>query len=199
MDWMKPDKFEISAWERPVAITAPYRPDFADDEALKQAYGVELGKGLDAFNAAMELLKELPKALWASLHWVNDPIVCAAKDTYVKTLKKLEKPLTKEELLAKVLSFTDEKINGVHLVEAKVRLQAFQLYSEISGYTGRVNIDASTNINSNNTTNNLMKITLVKGEDRPEPKVIEASNTKSKIQNDELPSIALKLVGGTSR
>lgn len=206
MEWMKPDTFSIDPWKAPSQPIAPYKPDFADDEELKQAFGIALAKAPDAFKAGMEVFnQELPKALWASLNWVNDPIVIASKDTYLLTLKKLQKPLTKEELLAKLLELADERVvnkEGIEipLVEAKVRVDALKLYSEISGYSGRVAIDASTN-NFNTTNNdNSMKITLVRADNKDAPKVIDNSpNTKSKIQNNELPQIALKLVGGTSR
>lgn len=206
-NWMKPDTFEVvvDPWAMPRTVTAPYRPDFADDEGLKQRFGIELGKGLSAFDAGMEVFnQELPKALWSGTNWINDPIVQASKDVYVKALKKAEKPLDKEELLAKVLAFAEDKHidqRGQPLVEAKVRLDAFKLYSEISGFTGRVSVDASTNINNNttNTVNNEMKIVLVKGTNQSaEPKLIDNSNNESKILND-VPALALKLVGGSSR
>lgn len=200
--WLSPDTFETDPWKMPAKPSMPSpRPDFADDENLKQAFGIALGRGLAAFDAGMELFEQvLPKALWASMNWINDPIVQASKDAYVKSLKKAEKPLDKEELLSKILSFADEKINGVPLVEAKVRLDALKLYSEISGFTGRVNIDASTNINNiKNETNNTMKIVLVRGAEDTPAKTIEASNIQSRIENNAAPQIALKLVGGAPR
>lgn len=205
--WLNPDTFEIDPWKMPAKPSMPSpRPDFADDENLKQAFGIALGRGLAAFDAGMELFEQvLPKALWASMNWINDPIVQASKDAYVKSLKKAEKPLDKEELLSKILSFADEKVMtkegiAVPLVEAKVRLDALKLYSEISGFTGRVNIDASTNINNiKNETNNTMKIVLVRGAEAAPTKTIEASNIQSRIENNAAPPIALKLVGGTPR
>jgi hypothetical protein len=202
MDWLKPDTFSVNPWSTPRAPTEPYKPDFADDEGLKQEYGIALAKGLKPFDAGMELFnQELPKALWASIHWASDPVVIAAKDIYLQTLKKAQKPLDKEGLLAKLLELVDEKIvsNGheVPLVEAKVRVDALKLYSEISGFTGRVNIDASTNFNNN--TNNIMTIKLVRAEESASKLIEQAPNTKSKIQNEDIPSIPLKLVGGTSR
>ena len=191
-----PDNFAVSPWAKQAQQTAPYRPDFADDEKLKQAFGIALAKGKSAFDAGMELFKEeMPKALWASLNWVNDPTVIASKDIYQQTLKNLQKPLDKDQLLAKILSFADERINGVPLVEAKDRLKALELYAKVSGYIDKIDINASTNINS--TTNNLMKIVLVKPEKQDQ--IEQSSNIKSRIQNEEIPSIPLKLVGGTSR
>lgn len=168
------------------------RPDFADNEELKKSYGIAIGQGLDAFNAGMQVFNDLPKALWASLNWAKDPAVIAAKDIYLKALKKAAKPLDKEELLEEVLQTS--KI----CAEDKDRIAALKLYSEICGYTGpRLNIDASTTNNAN-TTNNTMQIVLVKGsEERVKTidNIPEDTNSKSKISNNGLPN--LKLVGGS--
>lgn len=200
-DWMKPDTFSVmpvSPWAR-VAAEQPVhspKPDFADDESLKQRFGIELAKGKSAFDAGLELFgNETSKALWASLNWVADPIVQASKDSYQQTTISLQKPLDKDDLLAKILSFADERLNGVPLVEAKDRLKALELYAKVSGYIDKIDINASTNINS--TTNNLMKIVLVKPEKQDQ--IEQSLNSKSRIQNEEIPSIPLKLVGGTSR
>jgi hypothetical protein len=193
---------DTTPWSRakPAQAPAPSRPDFADDPDLKIAYGIELAKEPDAFRAALILFKDVvTSSLWASTHWIKDPAVIASRDIYANTLKNNTKPLDKIELLSKVLAFADEKdINGHHLVEAKERLNALKLYSEIQGFTGKVDINASTNTINN--TNNLMKITLVKPEVRDAPiKTIEASNIKSEMSNEDLPLIELKLVGGGSR
>lgn len=184
-------------WKIPVEPLEPPKPDFADDEELKRAYGIELAKGSDGFKAGMEIFNlEMPKALWAASHWLTDPIVIAAKDAYSQTFRKLQKPLDKEELLSKILAFHDEKdLYGRPLVEAKERLNALRLYSEVIGFTGKINIDASTNTTTNNT-NNTTKIVLVKPE---APKTIEqVPNDKSRIINDHTASIPLKLVGGVN-
>lgn len=195
-EWMIPDTFVVSPWARAAATQPPSKPDFADDEKLKQRFGIALAKGATAFDAGLELFEnETSKALWASLNWVADPIVQASKDSYQQTAASLQKPLDKDALLAKILTFADERINGVPLVEAKDRLKALELYAKVSGYIDKVDINASTNINS--TTNNLMKIVLVKPE--KQDKIDQSSNIKSRIQNEEIPSIPLKLVGGTSR
>src|SRR5882762_1124065 len=182
-------------WGQPIVSAPPWKPDFADDESIKQAFGVLLASHKDGFKAGMELFKEeLPKALWASIHWKNDPIVLGSRDAYLKTLKKLDKPLDKNELLYEVLA------SARNAIEDKDRVQFFKLYSEIAGFTGKVAIDASQTFNTNN---NLMTIKLVKPENnksmsgspildnRPESKIVN--------ENAELSSIKLKLVGGTTR
>jgi hypothetical protein len=187
--WGYPDAFEVSPWQAPAKPVEPLRPDFADDEALKTAFGIALGQGLDSFNAGASLFKtgEVAKALWVSVNWIKDPIVIGSRDSYLRTLKKQEKPLDKEELLAEVLSSARDAI------EDKDRVAFFKLYSEIAGFTGpKVNVDASTNFN----TNNFATIKLVKGEDA-KPSI--APNIQSKIQNEEIPLPKLKLVSGVSR
>jgi hypothetical protein len=186
----------VSAWGHPIVSAPPWKPDFADDESIKQAFGVLLASHKDGFKAGMELFKEeLPKALWASIHWKNDPIVLGSRDAYLKTLKKLDKPLDKNELLYEVLA------SARNAIEDKDRVQFFKLYSEIAGFTGKVAIDASTNFNTNN---NLMTIKLVKPENRAAgmgSEILDNRSIESKIVNEnaELSSIKLKLVGGTTR
>jgi hypothetical protein len=204
MEWPNPTVFDarnVAPWVTPTPVEKPVanawtskesqplpRPDFADDEELKKAFGIELGRGQDAFNAGMAIFDQaMPKALWASVHWAKDPIVIASRDAYVITLKKAAKPLDKEELLAEVLEGARSS------AEDRDRIQFLKLYSDIAGFTGKIAIDASTN---NNTTNNtLTKIVLVKGSQEPLTIQNKAPdmNNQSKIQN-ALPT--LKLVGG---
>ena len=139
------------------------------------------------------------KALWVASNWLNDPIVIASRDAYTQTLQEQQKPLDKQTLLAKILAFHDEKdINGKPLVDAKERLNALRLYSEVSGFTGKIDINASTNNTVNNNVNKFTKIVLVSPEKEPET-IEQASNIKSKMQNENIPSIPLKLVGGVNR
>jgi hypothetical protein len=198
MDWNF-DAKQHAPWAIKPEPAPVWRPDFADDDELKAVYGIEWARQPDAFKAGLTVFNDAVNfSLWASQHWTKDPIVVASRDAYAITMKKAEKPLTKEELLSKVLAFSDEKdTQGRPLVEAKERLNALKLYSEIQGFTGKIDINASTNTINN--TNNTMKILLVKPESKEEPKVIKASNAKSEMSNEEPPIIALKLVGGGSR
>jgi hypothetical protein len=167
-----------------------YRPDFADNEELKKAFGIALGQGLDVFNAGMNVFEQaVPKALWVSINWKNDPIVIAARDAYLKELKKAQKPLDREELLEEVLE--SAKIAP----DFKDKATLFKLYSEIAGYIGIKAPELP--VNQTNNTNNYTKIILVGGSQREttSPEIIN-SNTKSEIPN-KIPQ--LKLVGGTTR
>lgn len=194
MEWPKPTVFDarnVSAWDQPRVTLPNPKPDFADNEELKKAYGIALGRGLDSFNAAMEIFDQvLPSSLWASLNWIKDPVVVATRDAYLLTLKKAQKPLDKQELLAEVLE------GARNSLEDKDRVAFLKLYSDIAGYTGKIAIDAST-INNTNTQNNTTQIVLVKGTDERQTKTISPDhNIKSKISNTALP--ALKLVGGSA-
>ena len=172
-------------------------PEYQTDESLKKLYGIELAKTANPFEAAKNVIDDGDKAVWISFNWLSDPIVIASRDAYLKTLEESKPPLDREQLAAKVLALAEgEKvaINGVlrSTVEAKDRIAAFKLYSDILGYTGKVEIDNSTTNNS--ITNNELKIVLVKA-DQPKPTVINAPNVKSEILNDKIPSpISLKLV-----
>lgn len=175
-------------WQQRSSYQEPPRPDFADDEELRKSFGIALGKGLEAFPAGLELFpKETSKALWASVHWLNDPIAVAARDAYKKTLKSFEKPLDRDELLQEVL------VSARMALEDKDRCSLFKLYAEIAGFTGKVDP-----VNVNNNTNNTMKITFVSGTPKEATKTIDASynsSDKSKILNED--TVKLKLVGGT--
>ena len=208
----KADVFAPSGgWGRQEAVVSPWAtgaiqkaPEpvlqaYQTDEALKKNYGIELAKSNNPFEAACKLFPdeaETSKALWVSFHWLNDPIVVASRDVYLKTIAETAKPLDREQLAAKVLALSEEKIllNGVMrpTIEAKDRIAALKLYSDILGYTGKVEINNSV---TNNTLNE-MTIKLVKP-DPVKPSVIIDNpnpNPKSEIVN-ELPSpISLKLV-----
>src|SRR6185436_19933896 len=143
-----------------VAAQVPV-PAYQSDENLKKLYGVELAKSTNPFEAAKNTVGENDKAVWVSFHWLSDPIVNASKDAYLKTLALAQPPLDREQLAAKLLALADEKILTSHgalvpIIEAKDRIAALKLYSEVLGYTGKVEIDNS----SGKTTINQMTIKL---------------------------------------
>lgn len=181
----------VSPWAQPPAAQ-PYQTD----EKLKQAFGIELAKAVNSFEAGCKVFGEdTNKALWVSANWLSDPVVVASRDIYLKNLELAQAPLDREQLAAKVLKLAEgEHIerNGVKLptIEAKDRIAAFKLYSDILGYTGKVEIDQSTN---NNVTNNEMIIKLVKAENKPSKVIENTPNVKSEMLNDISP-ISLKLV-----
>jgi len=173
-----------SLWDVQAPQAIP-RPDFADDEELKKAYGIAMGEGLAPFNAALRVFKDnQPQALWAINNWRNDPVVIASRDAYLSTLRKARKPLDKEELLEELLTSARAAIKDAD------RMAFFKLYSEVAGFTGKasVSVDASTNFSN---TDNSVKIVLVKGAGKEAPsKIVEASpinNAQSKMPNLELP------------
>jgi len=181
----------VSSQPKPVEL-APYQTD----ENLKKQYGIELAKTTNPFEAGCKLFgDDTSKALWVSFHWASDPIVVASKDIYLKTLKLSSPPLDREQLAAKVLELAEgEKVErdgrSIPTIDPKERINAFKLYSEILGYTGKVEIDNSTKTFNHNE----MKILLVKPK-APEPVTIETANAKSEVLNANVPSpISLKLV-----
>jgi len=190
-------KPEVSPWaagaiaNQLVAVDNSYQ----NDENLKKLYGVELAKFANPFEAAKTVLGQNDRAVWASFNWLSDPIVLASRDVYLKTLELSSPPLDREQLAAKVLALAEgEKVerSGMLLptIEPKERINAYKLYSEIMGYTGKVEIDNSTKTFNHNE----MKILLVKPK-APEPIVIETANVKSEVLNANTPSpISLKLV-----
>lgn len=184
----------VSPW--PVS-TASNKPNFADDVEKKKLFGVELAKNNNPFEAACCIFDDAKAALWVSQHWSTDPIALAARDVYLQTIELEVKPLDKQQLAAKVLKFAEEKNieNTRYLVDAKDRLGYLRLYSDIMGYTGKVDIDASTKT----FTHNEMTVKLVAAEKKPEPKVVNAipNDVKSEILNDETLPISIKLVGSS--
>lgn len=201
-----PEVFEpAGGWNTTVPPVSPWtvnaapqdvKPAYQSDENLKKQFGIELAKSTSPFEAGCKVFgEETNKALWASFNWVIDPIVIASRDIYLKTVELSQPPLDKEQLAAKVLALAEgEKVerNGVKLstIEAKDRIAAYKLYSEILGYTGKVEIDASTK----NFTHNEMIIKLVKAEDRKTTVIdqVPKSELKNEINNSP---ITLKLVG----
>lgn len=189
----------ISPWT--VGKTNPVLQAYQTDNNLKKSYGIELAKSSNPFEAACKLFgEETNKALWASFNWLNDPIVIASRDLYLKTVELSQPILDKQQLAAKVLALADEKIlkNGVYVptIEAKDRIAALKLYSDIAGYTGKVEIDNSTKTFQHNE----MIIKLVKVEEKKAVVINNTPNVKSEVLNENSNSpITLKLVGGTSR
>jgi len=205
----KPDRpfFQVqppipSGWgtfANPAPPQPEVRPAFADDETKKRAFGIELAKQDDtkdgAFKAALIVFAEqIGPSLWAAHNWTNDPLVIASRDIYLKTLKAVEKPLDKIELAAKLLALSDERVerNGqkFYVHEAKDRIAALKAYAEVLGYTGKVNIDNSTNNFSNN---NRMELYLIKSDNQNEVKSIESSVEEDIVDLDIVP-LEIKLV-----
>ncbi len=192
----------VSPWALPTPQKAPEPVEqaYQTDEALKKSYGIELAKANNPFEAACKLFpgdEDTSKALWISIHWLSDAIVVASRDVYLKTLAENAKPLDREQLAAKVLSLSEEKIlkNGVYIptIEAKDRIAALKLYSDIMGYTGKVEIDNSV---TNNTLNE-MTIKLVKPDPVKTSIIIDNApnvNAQSEITNESPSPISLKLV-----
>ena len=198
----------MQAWiNNPVFVVQPgwgdpqstAKPIFADTEANKKLYGIELAKGLTPYEASKVIFPDgQGVCVWVAQNWISDPIVIAAKDQYLQAIEVKSKNIDKEQYLAKVMEFYDAtyEIGGVRrfVNEGKDRLAALKLYGEAKGYVNKnvIEIDNSTT----NNTNNFVGIKLVK----PEPKQAGDTNNpnnKSEILNNETSLPQLKLVGGS--
>jgi hypothetical protein len=185
-----------SPWAVGAVSAKEEAPGYQSDEELKKRYGTELAKVQNPFEAGCKLFgEETNKALWVSFNWINDPIVVASRDIYLKTVELSQPLLDREQLAAKVLVLAEgEKIliNGklVATVDPKDRLAAYKLYSDIAGYTGKVEIDNSVK----NITNNELTIKLVRAENNKPVVIDNAPNIKSEMTNEDQSSIKLKLV-----
>jgi hypothetical protein len=204
--WIKSPSFTVTEptpWPaaKPVSPWAIKEPEpaqpYQSDENLKKLFGIELAKCEKAFEAGCNVFGEdTSKALWAAANWLNDPLVISSRDIYLKNLELSAAPLDRNQLAAKVLKLAEGEFvdvgNGIKrpTIDAKDRLTAFKLYSDILGYTGKVEIDNSTN---NNITNNEITIKLVKAENKPALVIDNVPNTKSEIANETSP-ISLKMV-----
>ncbi len=175
-----------SAWDIPIVPREPEKPEWHGDIALKRAFGVRLGKGDKPLDAALLVFSnKMPDALWAVQNWLRDPIVVDAREAVENEINLLDK----DQLLAKLLRFADEKSpQGLPLHEGKDRLGALKLYAEIQGYLSKVNIDASTITHNDNR----MEIILVKPPNQKiEKKIIEHAEVEKTYDLD----VELKLVG----
>ncbi len=189
-----PFGFEPSVFKaKPLNIIVVWQ----DNIELKQAFGIELAKNhKNAFEAACIVFgKETQKALFASVNWINDPVVIEAKQNYTGVVASSQKILDKTELSLRLLSFSEEKIvyngNEVYAAEAKDRLAALKLFAEVQGY---INNKAEIN-NTINNAPQFMEIKFVEPDKKHDVKTIE--HTSEQETEDILLNspIELKLVG----
>lgn len=183
-----PDTF--TAW--PVPQSQRELPDYADDAKLKQAFAIELAKGASPFDAALVVAEnQTNKALWISVNWVKDVSVIAQRDAYIEANKKVEKPLDRDGLLAKIMVIVDARDEyNRPLVEAKDRITALKLYSDILGFTGKVENNNTVN---NSFANKTVNLVMVRPDDRSTT-IDQSPNTKSEIINEKPLLTNIKLV-----
>lgn len=197
-----PDSFEVSnppikpakaPWGEPAIAVAPPSKStapFQIDEALKKAFGIELAKSSDAFKAACLVCgDDNSKALWLTHNYINDPVVIASKDLYLKAAQNSNELLDKDQLAARLLKMAEEKNSSgqFYILDGKDRLKALELYAEVRGYTGKLAIDASTK----NFTYQKIAVKFVKPDVE---KIVTIDNNEHQILNNKSP-LKLKLVG----
>lgn len=160
-----------------------------DEVNLKKAFGTQLGTGKQAFDAACEVCKNnTSQALYISQHWLNDPIVIAAKEFYIKTVHNAGTLLDANEYAALLLKMANEKnaSNTFYILEGKDRLKALELYGKARNFLG------SENQINNNVTFKQMVVKFV--EPKKEEKIIEQlPDDATQILNNKS-NVKLKLV-----
>lgn len=143
----------------------PQEPEWAGDEEKKKLFGIELAKGHPSqYLAACSIFDDASNALWASINWLNDPIVIAARDLYLKTVQADTTLLDKSQLATRLLQFAEERhpINGFPIVEADIRLKAYELYAKVQGFLKPDNANGGTFVH------NEMKLVVVKPDHKEE-------------------------------
>lgn len=182
-----PDVFEV---ERPKSAWKIQEPVIENADEKKHLFGLALAK-YPPFKAACEVFGEdTNTAVWVSQHWLNDPIVVAAKDKYLEAAQISQTLLDKEQLARKFLVMAEEKNanNTFYLLDGKDRLKALELYAQIMGYK-----DSKSNIPVN-FIHNSMTIKLVEANKEQKSKIIDNHNEQITNPNPIAP-LKLKLVG----
>lgn len=162
------------------------KPHIENENEVKRLFGIELAKGVQAFQAALNCGQETSKALYISQHWLNDPIVVETRKNTVHNSNDL---LDAEELAVRLLEMAEERnaSNTFYMLEGKDRLAALKLYADIRGYTKKDAVIPGGNTFIQNT----MTIKLVE----PERKPLIQNEEKPVEIVDSVSPIKLKLVG----
>lgn len=171
--------------------TVPF-PIIENEMEKKKLFGTALGQGKNPFEAALSACGDnTNQALYISQRWLNDPVVVASKDLYLKTVYNADELLDADQLAAKLLEMAEERNanNTFYMLEGKDRLAALKLYAEVKGIIGKTAVDQSTK----NFTYNSMKVTFV-SPDKKDDKIIDQSPNEEKLLNTKLPPLKLKLV-----
>lgn len=184
-----PDAFEVKPL--PAWSVTPAKPIIApkidNEEEKKKAFGIELAKGVPAFQAACNICgQSTQQALWISSNWLNDPIVIANKDIYLKGVKSAETLLDSDQLAARLLAMAEERNSSgtFYILDGKDRLSALALYAKIRGYT-----DKDKDIQNNNNFVNQLIVKFVE----PDKKEIREEIIDVAPVDSSVPK--LKLVG----
>ncbi len=156
--WSRPTGiFEVkpNPWVAQSVVADVDTPSWRDDPTKKRLFAQELPKHATPFDAALVVFgRDTAAALWASVHWMADPIVLAAKQDVALNKKILDK----DALCHKLLNISEEKSpQGYYLIEPKDRIACIKLYAEIQGYIGKAEVATF-----NNFANNNLKVVFVK-------------------------------------
>lgn len=133
--------------------TQSLKPTIENEEEVKRNFGMALSAGKSPFDAALLATNNNTNiSLWVSQHWLNDPIVLAAKELYLKTVHNSKELLDADELAATLLVMSKERdrSGNFYILEGKDRLAALALYAKIRGF------DKSAAPSINNTFNKMV-------------------------------------------
>lgn len=156
---LKPTTTGWGNWVAPI----PVIPEWHDDEKQKKLFGIELAKDHPSpFIAACAIFPDTSNALWASINWINDPVVVATRDIYLKVVADDTTLLDKDQFASKILKIADGRTaDGRPVVPSDDLIKLLELYAKVRGFL------KPENSISNNTTINQIKVTFVKAEERP--------------------------------
>lgn len=181
--WSHPQgSFEVkpNPWVAQSVVADTAVASWRDDPDRKRRFALALQTSPTPFDAALTVFgADTGAALWASVHWVSDPIVQSVKED-VKATKKI---LDKDSLCHKLLNISEEKSpQGYYIIEPKDRIACLKLYAEIQGYIGKV--EAAT---FNNFANNNLKVVFVKPDnDHQKIKTINSTPLADQFVTDEV-------------
>lgn len=156
MPWNLPEALDFS-----LPLADKLKPNIINEEEKKVAFGKELGKGLQAFQAACNVCgHNTSEALYISQNWLNDPTVLAQK---TNTVNNLQEELDADAYAKLLLSMAKEKdrSNTFYTLEGKDRIKCLELYGQVKNFLGK---------NATPVSNNLIFKTINVKFVRPEPK-----------------------------
>lgn len=189
-----PDTFEIKptpGWGSGVTkstATAIPAPQIDNAEVKKKAFGIELAKGIQPFQAACTICgQDTQQALWITANWLNDPEVIAARDVYKKGVDTSGTLLDNEQLASRLLQMAEERNSSgtFYILDGKDRLKALELYAKVRGFTDNKDIQPNQFIH------NQMVIKFVE----PDKKQLSSSQETVDLVPADTTVPKLKLVG----
>lgn len=181
MEWKLPDSLDFN---QPLAERL--KPAIENEAEKKIKFGIELGKGIQSFQAACNVCGDnTSEALYICQNWINDPIVLENKQ---RSVDSSQEELDAEAYAALLLTMAKEKnaSNTFYILEGKDRIKCLELYGQAKNFLGKNAIPVNNNI-----TFKTINVKFVKPETKQE-KIIEELPIGDNINPKS--SLKLKLV-----